>query len=168
MTRISCDMDPLRRWQIAIPILLIISFVIAIISYLFYKIIKSHRKTTDSQQRIYHSAILFMAFNWLTAIGVFAINSHNLGVYVFQGDVWKTIPSLISVPLLLLTGSEVVHFLTEHPSPWHNRRRREGIHSIPSLGRLLRTFVSDSKLSAAHCPVHSLARPLRIGSGPDV
>ena len=82
-------MDPLARWQIAIPACLHLSPIIAITSYLFYKIIKSHRKNNDQQQRIYCTAVMFMTFNWLTAVCVFSVHAYNLVVYVVQGFIVK-------------------------------------------------------------------------------
>ena len=98
-------MDPLPRWLIAIPTLTVFSLVIPIISYLFYKIVKSHRKT-DDHQPIYYSAIMFMAFNWLHAVNFAAVHAYNLGIYIVKGFVVKPFArfgpwSLISGFLLL-------------------------------------------------------------------
>ena len=89
LQNVVASMEPLPRWLIAIPILVNLLFVIATISYLFYKIIKSDRKINEHQQCISCTAIMFMTVNWMTAIFHFALCTYNLGIYLVRGTVVK-------------------------------------------------------------------------------
>jgi len=100
-------MDPFPRWIVAIPSLVTWSFVTGVVSYLLFNIVKAHRKTTDHQQRIYCTAILFMFVNWLTAICFLSVHAYNLGIYVATGYVVKPFSrylawGLISLLLIVL------------------------------------------------------------------
>merc|ERR1719203_870610 len=81
-------MDPIPRWVIAIPTLCFLLLILAIISYLFYQIVKSHRKS-DENQYIYRTAVTFMTFNWLSAVNYAGISAYNICIFLATGFVVK-------------------------------------------------------------------------------
>ena len=71
------------RWCLAIVMLCNLLTVISITTFLFYKILRSHRALPDGNKRIFCTAITFMAVNWTFTFCVIIAVIYNIVFYFY-------------------------------------------------------------------------------------